>query len=122
MSPTSLKHNSFARTLARPFRAALKKVNKEKYVMSEYKYVTGHKANLKQPTRYTEKLQILRLYQYPKNDLVSKAASRSGMRDYAKNKGFEDNLIKIYGVFDTFKEDYHYYKDGLNSKVQLQQV
>ena len=37
---------------------------------------------------------------------------------------FENELEKLgyKKVFDTFKEDYHYYKDGMNSKVQLQQV
>lgn len=37
---------------------------------------------------------------------------------------FEKKLEK-YGykkVFDTLKEDYHYFKDGMTSKVQLQQV
>ena len=25
-------------------------------------------------------------------------------------------------MFDTIKQDFHYYKDGMNSKIQLQQI
>ena len=36
-----------------------------------------------------------------------------------------ENKLKILGykkVFDTSKKDYHYFKDGMNSKVQLQEI
>ena len=39
-------------------------------------------------------------------------------------KDYEKNLLK-YGykkVFDTIKKDHHYYKDGMNSKIQLQEI
>lgn len=38
--------------------------------------------------------------------------------------GFEDMLKKIgyKKVFDTTKKDFHYYKEGMSSKVQLQQI
>ena len=39
-------------------------------------------------------------------------------------KEFENKLLK-YGykkVFDTTKSDHHYYKDGMNSKIQLQEI
>lgn len=43
-----------------------------------------------------------------------------------KNKllKFEKKLEKLgyRKVFDTFKEDYHYFKEGMTSKIQLQQV
>jgi len=37
---------------------------------------------------------------------------------------FEDRLGKFgyKKVFDTTKKDFHYYKDGMSSKVQLQQI
>ena len=37
---------------------------------------------------------------------------------------FENRLLKLgyKKVFDTIKKDFHYYKDGMSSKVQLQQI
>ena len=47
-----------------------------------------------------------------------KEVTNSGLAD------FEDRLGKIgyKKVFDTTKKDFHYYKDGMSSKVQLQQI
>ena len=74
------------------------------YVKKQYKYITHHELNLKNPVRYTEKLQYLRLFVYPKDHLVTKCASRDGAREYLKSKGYEDLLIKSYGVFDSFDD------------------
>ncbi len=104
MSPTTTKHNKFVRLLAYPFRTFLKRVNLVKYVEKEYRYVTGHKLNLTEPKRYTEKLQYLRLLSYPNNKNVIQAAGRVGLREFAKNRGFERFLIKSYGVFDNFDD------------------
>ena len=73
------------------------------YVKKQYKYITHHKLNLKNPVRYTEKLQYLRLFVYPKDLDVIRCASRDGAREYLKEQGFEDLLIKSYGVFDRFE-------------------
>ncbi len=39
-------------------------------------------------------------------------------------KDIENELLKFgyKKVFDTIKKDHHYYKDGMNSKVQLQEI
>ena len=104
MSPTSKKHNIFVRAIAKPARTLIKCISPKKYVSIEYRYITGHKLNLQNPTRYTEKLQYLRLYEYPNNQKVTECADRERVRKYVKDKGFEDNLIKIYGVFDNFDD------------------
>ena len=39
-------------------------------------------------------------------------------------KGFEKKIAK-YGykkIFDTIKKDHHYFKEGMNSKIQLQEI
>ena len=39
-------------------------------------------------------------------------------------KGFEKKITK-YGykkIFDTIKNDHHYFKEGMNSKIQLQEI
>ncbi len=104
MSPTSKKHNKFIRTLTCPVRKLIKCISPRKYVSFEYRYITGHKLNLNNPTRYTEKLQYLRLYTYSNNEKVSHCASRVGAREYVIDKGFNDKLIKVYGVFDSFSQ------------------
>ena len=102
MNP-NLKENKFKRMLVLPFKP-LFKLFPVSYVKKQYKYITHHKLNLKNPVRYTEKLQYLRLFTYPKNPLVSKCAGRAGVREYLKEKGFEEYLIPIYGVFDKFED------------------
>lgn len=74
------------------------------YVKKQYKYITHHKLNLKNPVRYTEKLQYLRLFVYPKDPDVIRCASRDQVREYIKEQGFQDLLIKCYGVVDRFED------------------
>ena len=104
MPNPNLKENKLKRAMAVPFRVLVKLISKELYVKLQYKYITHHPCNLKNPTRYTEKLQYLRLYTYPNNKLVSQCAGRVGVREYLKKRGFCDKLIPIYGVFDKFDD------------------
>lgn len=100
----NLKENKLKRALIVPFRSLVKKIMPVGYVKYQYKYITHHKLNLKNPIRYTEKLQYLRLYVYPKNSLVSKCASRDGVREYITSLGLEKYLIPTYGIFDRFED------------------
>ena len=99
-----LNENKIKRFFVAPFRNIVKAISKTLYVKLEYKYITHHKCDLKNPKRYTEKLQYLRLFVYPKNDEVSKCASRDGVREYVKEMGYESILIPTYGVYDSFDE------------------
>ena len=96
--------NKFVRTITNPLRWILKTISPTSYVKLQYKTITGHKLNLKNPTRYTEKLQYLRLFTYPKDPLVCKCAGRIGAREYVKQQGYENLLIQTYGVYDSFDE------------------
>lgn len=104
MSNPNLKENKLKRLIATSFRGVIKAISKTQYVKLQYKYITHNRLNLKNPTKYTEKLQYLRLKVYPYEELVSKCAGRAGVRDYVKEIGFEQNLIKIYGIYDSFEE------------------
>ena len=104
MSNPNLKENKLKRAAVSPFRNVVKALNKKAYISYQYKYITHHKLNWKKLDRYTEKLQYLRLYVYPKDPLVSECAGRVGVRKYVKEKGLEDILIKTYGVFNSFDE------------------
>ena len=104
MPNKNLKENKLKRAVVSPFRGVVKACSKKAYISYQYKYITHHKLNWKNPTRYTEKLQYLRLMVYPKMPLVSKCAGRVVVREYLKEKGFEGILIPIYGVFDKFDD------------------
>lgn len=104
MRNKNLKENLFLRYIALPFRGLVKFLSPTLYVKLQYKYITHHKLNLKNPTRYTEKLQHLRLYEYPKNDLVRKCASRVEVRDYVSSLGLSKCLIPCLGVYNKFDD------------------
>ncbi len=104
MRNKNLKENLFKRALVLPFRGIIKRISPVTYVKLQYKYITHHKLNLKNPKRYTEKLQHLRLYEYPNNDLVSKCASRVGVREYIKELGLDEYLIPCLGIYDNFDD------------------
>ncbi|MDY4818727.1 MAG: ATP-grasp fold amidoligase family protein [Bacilli bacterium] len=100
----NLHENKIKRFFAQSVRGIIKLFSPTLYVKCQYRYITHHKLNLKNPIRYTEKLQYLRLKVYPKNDLVSKCASRDGARDYLKEINEEDKLIPTYGIYDRFDD------------------
>lgn len=99
-----LKENKLKRAFVSPFRGVVKALNKKAYISYQYKYITHHKLDWKHLNRYTEKLQYLRLYVYPKIPLVSKCAGRVGVREYVKEKGYENLLINCLGVYDSVDE------------------
>ncbi len=114
MANKNLKENKLKRFLAVSIRGVIKLISPTLYVKSQYRYITHHKLNLKNPTRYTEKLQYLRLFVYPNDPLVSKCASRDGVREYVKEKGYEEILIPCYGIFDNFDEiNFNKFPDSL---------
>lgn len=82
----------------------LKIISPKCYVKTQYKFITGHKLNFKNPVRYTEKLQCLRLFQYPKNDLVISCADRVKVRKHLEDLGLEKYLVGSLGVFNNFNE------------------
>ena len=100
----NIKENKFKRFIGVSTRGIIKAFSKKKYIALQYRYITGHKLNWKNPERYTEKLQYLRYYVYPKNPLVNKCAGRVGVREYLKENGLEQYLIPIYGVYDRFDD------------------
>jgi len=102
-----LHENRFKRALVAPWRNLVKALSPVGYVKCQYRYITHHKLNLKNPERYTEKLQYLRLFVYPKDPNVIRCAGRVGVRDYVKECGFEDYLIPALGVYDSF-DDIHF--------------
>lgn len=104
MRNKNLKENPFKRFVGVSARNIIKAVSKRKYVELQYQYITHNKLHLDDPKRYTEKLQYLRLYVYPKDPLVIQCAGRVGVRDYVASCGYEDLLIPSLGVYDKFED------------------
>lgn len=100
----NLKESKFKRAIALPFRSLIKWISPTLFVKLQYFYITHHWPNLKEPVRYTEKLQYLRLFVYPNDDLVIKCSDREAVRDYVNERGFNNILIPIYGVYENFNE------------------
>lgn len=68
----------------------------------QYRMKTGRKLNLKNPKRYTEKLQWYKLYY--RDPLMAKCADKYEVRSYIQEKGLEEILNTCYGVYDSEEE------------------
>lgn len=68
----------------------------------QYYLKTGRRLNLKEPKRFTEKLQWYKLYY--KNPLMIQCVDKYDVREYVKSKGLEDILIPCCGVYDSPEE------------------
>ena len=68
----------------------------------QYKLKTGHKLNLKNPRRFTEKLQWYKLYY--KNPLMIRCVDKGDVRKYVAKCGLKDILIPSYGIYNSFDE------------------
>lgn len=104
MANPNFKENKIKRLIAKSLQPLLRVVSKKLYISWQYRYITGHRLNWKNPTRYTEKLQYLRLYVYPKDPLVIQCADRIGVREYIKNLGLEETLIPVIGTYTKFTD------------------
>lgn len=68
----------------------------------QYKIATGRKLNLKNPKRFTEKLQWYKLYH--RDSLMTKCADKYEVRKYIEEQGYNDILVPMVGVYDSSNE------------------
>ena len=68
----------------------------------QYRIKTGKKLNLKNPQRFTEKLQWYKLYY--KNPLMIQCVDKYEVREYVRSKGLENILVPCYGVYNSVDE------------------
>lgn len=66
-----------------------------------YHYLFKKKLNLNKPETFNEKLLWLKLKDYNHNPLVIQCADKYRVRDYVRDCGYEDILIKLLGVWDS---------------------
>lgn len=69
-----------------------------------FKIVLKEKLDLKNPRTFNEKLQWLKLYYYPQNDLAVKCADKYRVREYIKEKGYENTLVPLLGAWNNVED------------------
>lgn len=70
----------------------------ELMVKIQYKIKTGRKLNLKEPQRFTEKLQWYKLHY--RDPLMAQCVDKYDVRKYVKDCGLEYILNEIYGIYE----------------------
>lgn len=68
----------------------------------QYRLKTGRKLNLKNPVRYTEKLQWYKLYY--RDPLMAQCADKYTVHKYVKSRGLGSILNELYGVYDSIND------------------
>ena len=68
----------------------------------QYRMQTGRKLNLKNPKRFTEKLQLYKM-KY-RNPVMLRCTDKYEVRKYIEEKGFGEYLIPLIGVYSTVEE------------------
>ena len=67
-------------------------------VSLQYRIKTGRWPNLRNPQRYTEKIQWYKLHYH--NPLLTTCSDKYAVRTYVEERGFGHLLNDLYGVFD----------------------
>ena len=75
-----------------------------KETKKNYHKFYGKSLNLKNPQLLSEKIQYLKLFDYPKNSLVIKAADKYTIRDYLESKSFEKYEMPFIEIYNNPKE------------------
>ena len=68
----------------------------------QYKIKLGRKLDLKNPQRFTEKVQWYKINY--RNPLMHQCVDKYTVRDYVKSKGLDDTLVKLYAHYASLKE------------------
>jgi hypothetical protein len=74
----------------------------ELMIKLQYRIKLGRTINLKEPQRFSEKLQWYKLYY--RTPLMTQCADKYSVRKYIKSKGVEDILNKLYAVYESVDE------------------
>ena len=80
----------------------LKFIPDKQMIKLQYYIKLKRRLNLKNPKRYTEKIQWYKLYYRNKNMPI--CVDKYRVRKYIREKGLEDILIKLYATYDNADE------------------
>lgn len=68
----------------------------------QYWIKTGRRLNLKNPKRYSEKIQLYKLMY--KNPIMKTCVDKYRVREYVKSHGCENILNELYGVYNSVED------------------
>lgn len=68
----------------------------------QYRLATGRNLNLKQPVRFTEKLQWYKLYY--RDQLMTQCSDKYSVRNYVTSKNHGDILVPLLGVYERAED------------------
>ena len=68
----------------------------------QYRIKLGRWPNLRNPHRFTEKLQLYKMNY--RNPIIHQCVDKYAVREFVKSKGFESILNKLYGVYNETDE------------------
>jgi len=68
----------------------------------QYRIKTGNNLNLKEPKRYTEKIQWYKLYYH--DPRITQCSDKYVVRTFVKNKGLGTYLNELYAVYDCVQD------------------
>lgn len=88
-----------SRTLRIKLLQALSFIPDKLMLRIQYKIKTGRKLNLKNPQRFSEKLQWYKLNY--RDGLMPSCVDKFDVRLFVSECGFKDNLTECYGVYDS---------------------
>lgn len=71
-------------------------------IRMQYRLYLGRKLNLKNPKRFTEKLQWLKLYYH--NPIIPSLVDKITVKDYISQLIGDSHIIKTYGTWNSFDE------------------
>ena len=69
-----------------------------------FKHMMGYKLNLKNPKTFNEKIQWLKLYEWPNNDLAIECGDKYTCRKYLEKKGLSEYLPRLLGDWEAVDE------------------
>lgn len=78
---------------------ALRFIPDEPMIKLQYFIKMNRRLDLKNPRRFTEKMQWYKLYY--RNPLMVRCADKADVREYVRSKGLEEILIPCIGVYDA---------------------
>ena len=100
-----MERDSFIYKARRKIQVVAHKLFSNEFMSKLYfKIVLKEKLDLKNPRTFNEKLQWLKLYYYPQNDLTVKCADKYRVREYIKDKGYENTLVPLLGAWDNVED------------------
>lgn len=100
-----MERDSFIYKARRKIQVVAHKLFSNEFMSKLYfKIVLKEKLDLKNPRTFNEKLQWLKLYYYPQNDLAVKCADKYRVREYIKEKGYENTLVPLLGAWDNVED------------------